>query len=49
LDQHHKDRLRDNWKAQIGKGDYVGQAEFTSPWREGYGTMTVVDAGKVRR
>ena len=44
-----KDRLKDNWKAQIGKDDYVGQAEFTSPWREGYGAMTVVDAGKVRR
>jgi hypothetical protein len=44
-----EDRLAKDWKATLTKGDYVGQAEVTSRWPTGYGSMTVVDAGKVRR
>jgi hypothetical protein len=44
-----EDRLAKDWKATLTKADYVGQAEVTSRWPTGYGSMTVVDAGKVRR
>ena len=33
----------------LGDGDFVGQAEVTSRWPTAYGSMTVIDAGKVRR
>jgi hypothetical protein len=42
-------RLADNWKAILGPDDYAGQAVVESSWPEGYGKMTEVDAGKVRR
>ncbi|MFO0841972.1 MAG: hypothetical protein U0797_06160 [Gemmataceae bacterium] len=42
-------RLKSDWKARLGDGDFAGEAEFTARWREGYGAMTVVDARKVRR
>ena len=32
----------------IFEPDYVGQAEFTANWGEGYGKMTAVDASKLR-
>ena len=44
-----KGRLADDWKAKLGPDDYVGQAEVESGWPEGYGKMTEVDAGKVRK
>jgi hypothetical protein len=42
-----KDRLARDWKAVLGDGEYVGQAELKSAWLEGYGAMTVLDARKV--
>jgi hypothetical protein len=42
-------RLAKDWKATLEKGDFAGQAEVTSRWPTGYGSMTVVDAAKVRR
>jgi hypothetical protein len=42
-------RLAKDWQATLGEADYVGQAEVTSRWPTGYGTMTVVDARQVRR
>jgi hypothetical protein len=42
-------RLAKDWKAAIGEGDYVGRAEFEARWAEGYGAMTVVDAGRVAK
>ena len=42
-------RLAGNWKAVLGESDYVGQAEVTSDWREGYGAMTVIEGTKVKR
>jgi hypothetical protein len=44
-----KDKLSRDWKARLTQENHVGQAELTSNWREGYGAMTVLDAGKVRR
>jgi len=42
-------RLARDWKAELGEADFVGQTEFQAEWREGYGTMTAVDAGRVRK
>ncbi|HEX5269582.1 MAG TPA: hypothetical protein VFW33_03795, partial [Gemmataceae bacterium] len=42
-------RLAKDWTATLGEDDFVGQAEVTSRWPTGYGSMTVIDAGKVRR
>ena len=41
-------KLPKDWTATLGEKEYVGQAEVTSDWREGYGTMTVIDGSKVR-
>jgi hypothetical protein len=38
-----------DWKANLGAGEFVGQAEFQAQWREGYNAMTVVDASKVAK
>jgi len=37
-----------DWRARPGAGEFVGQAEFNGNWGEGYGKMTVVDAGMLR-
>jgi hypothetical protein len=42
-------RLARDWTAAMDKGDFVGEAEVTSRWPTGYGSMTVLEAGKVRR
>ena len=42
-------RLEKDWKAGLGEKDYVGQIEVQSDWREGYGKMTEVDAGRVAK
>ena len=43
------DRLAKDWTATLGEADYVGQVEIRGQWKEGYGQMTVADAGKVKR
>ena len=43
------DRLAKDWKADLGTDDYVGEAEVNARWADGYGSMTVVDARKVKR
>ncbi len=42
-------RLAKDWKAELGDADSVGQVEFRAGWREGYGAMTAVPAGDVRK
>lgn len=42
-------RLTKDWKSALGDTDFVGQVEFGAKWREGYGSMTAVDAAKVRK
>lgn len=42
-------KLGSDWKAELGKEDYAGQAEVTSNWPEGYGRMTTLSAAKVKR
>jgi hypothetical protein len=42
-------RLAKDWTATLGNEDFVGQAEVASRWPTGYGSMTIMDAAKVRR
>jgi hypothetical protein len=42
-------RLTKDWTAILGEEDYVGQVEIRGEWREGYGSMTVAEAGRVRK
>ncbi len=42
-------KLAKDWRAVLGASDYAGQAEVQSAWPEGYGRMTVLDAGRVRK
>lgn len=43
------DKLSKDWKAELGEDDYVGQAVVESQWPTGYGKMTVLDAGRVKK
>jgi hypothetical protein len=43
------DRLKKDWKAVVGKDEFVGEAEVRTRWPEGYGAMTAIDASKVGR
>ncbi|MBA4188042.1 MAG: hypothetical protein C0467_08485 [Planctomycetaceae bacterium] len=42
-------KLAKDWTAELGAVDFVGEAEVTSAWPTGYGKMTVVDGGKVKK
>jgi hypothetical protein len=42
-------KLGRDWQAILGDGDFAGQGEIESRWPEGYGTMTVLDARKLRK
>ena len=42
-------RLKKDWTAALGEGDYAGQVEVRGAWKEGYNQMTVADGGKVKR
>ena len=42
-------RLAKDWKAALGKADFVGEKEIEGRWPEGYGSMTVVEAGSLKR
>ena len=44
-----KGKLSRDWKAVLTEDDGAGQTEFRANWREGYGSMTVIDARKVSR
>jgi hypothetical protein len=43
------DRTKKDWKATLGPDDYVGSVEVDARWAEGYGAMTAVDGGKVKK
>ena len=44
-----REKTKSDWKKSLGTDEFVGQVEIPSRWPEGNGSMTVVDAGKVRR
>ncbi len=43
------EKSKKNWKDPLGADEFIGQVEIQSRWPEGYGAMTIMDAGKVRR
>ncbi len=43
------DKLAKDWKATLGDDEYAGQAEFRGKWKSGYGAMTEVNAGSVKK
>lgn len=42
-------KAKKDWKARLGADEFIGQAEFQGRWQEGYGAMTVVDAGMIKK
>ena len=42
-------KAKNDWKARLGADEFIGQAEFQGRWQEGYGAMTVVDAGMIKK
>ncbi|MBP3956817.1 hypothetical protein J8F10_16205 [Gemmata sp. G18] len=42
-------KAQKDWTARIGAGEFVGEAEFQGRWAEGYGSMTTVDAGGIKK
>ena len=42
-------RLKSDWNATLGEAEMVGEATVESGWPKGYGKMTIVEAGRLRR
>jgi len=42
-------KLAKDWKAVLGETEFAGGVEFQAKWKEGYGSMTGVDAAKVKK
>ena len=42
-------RLATDWKASLGKTEFAGEKEIEGPLPQGYGSMTVIDAGQLKR
>ncbi len=42
-------RLKSDWNATLGEAELIGEAAIESAWPKGYGKMTVVEAGRLRR
>lgn len=42
-------KLTKDWTATLGKDDFAGQAEFRAKWKEGYGAMTTLEVGAVKK
>ena len=42
-------RLEKDWKATLGKADFMGEKEIDGRWPEGYGNMTSIDAQALKR
>ncbi len=43
------ERLKADWTATLGETEFVGETVVESKWPKGYGRMTVVEAGQLRR
>ncbi len=41
-------RLERDWKAPMGKTEFAGEIEVDSRWPEGYGSMTPLDASRLK-
>lgn len=42
-------RLKSDWNASLGEAELIGETVVESGWPKGYGKMTVVEAGRLRR
>jgi hypothetical protein len=42
-------RLKSDWNATLGEAELVGEAVVESGWPKGYGRMTAIEAGQLRR
>ncbi|HVR83101.1 MAG TPA: hypothetical protein VMU54_02240, partial [Planctomycetota bacterium] len=42
-------RLEKDWKAALGKSEFMGEKEIEGRWSEGYGNMTILDAASLKR
>ena len=42
-------RLERDWTSPLGKADFAGEAELESRWPAGYGSMTTLSAGLIKR
>jgi hypothetical protein len=42
-------RLKKDWTAALGEGDYAGRVEVRGAWKEGYNQMTMADGGRVTK
>jgi hypothetical protein len=42
-------RLAKDWRATLTEKDYAGAGVLEARWQPGYGSMSVLDAGKIRR
>jgi hypothetical protein len=38
-----------DWKSSLGPDEFVGETEFQGRWAEGYSSMTVVEASRVKK
>ena len=43
------EKAKKDWTAALGADEYAGSVEVQSRWPEGYGPMTVVDGGRVKK
>jgi hypothetical protein len=41
--------MADDWRAEFGEADAVGEVAIDSEWAAGYGVMTVLDARAITR
>ena len=39
----------EGWRATLTEKDYAGEGVLDARWQPGYGRMSVLDAGKIRR
>jgi hypothetical protein len=44
-----EERLAKDWRATLTEKDYAGEGVLDARWQPGYGRMSVLDAGKIRR
>jgi len=42
-------RMEKDWKATLGKAEFVGEKEFEGRLSTGYGSMTTIDAGSLKK
>ena len=44
-----KERLKSDWNAMLADSEFAGETILETKWPKGYGKMTAVEAGQLRR